>query len=1481
MKRRFLAWLLCAVMLFNNALPVFATEATEHVHSEECGHVPCETCGLYDCEGHTTCTICGALDCEKEHVKCSICNEYDCVKEHKECEICSTVDCTADHAYCEACEKYDCGETHQAEPTTCPDCDAELVEGETHTCPPSCNCGETHDETNADCPLYVAPKTHKEGCTLDADHEGDCVVAPANTCLDCKAEIAEGEEHECELVGPPKCCDYTEVDENGMPVHVGNCPNITPCGTCGQLGHDENNCHACLACLEKADEHTFDAYCTYKCEICGEKHENCPECKSCWNVEGEAHTFGENCKACPACEGVEDAEHKTGCENAPVLCELCGSKVKDVHNEMCPTLCNCEAEEGAEHAETCPLYVEKKWCSCDYNAETFEHATDCQECLGCRGESEEHSADKNCKFKCLGCGNIILDAEADHKEDCVFCIANIEEPVEETQTDDMDYTCPSGFINAAGLIPRPKREKATFNLLKGNAPKDNENVITTKTVTNNGNGQYTLTLESYIEAKTSTENLPVDVVLVLDQSGSMRSCYECGIVACKHNALGQMIVSSVNNSSTKKEYHMWTIVDRNGTNASGIPTYANTNLKDRYNYNEGFSKSGSSLENKIKNDGTVYYFYNPYGAEGYGDVYLVNYCTKCNNWVKYKEHIQGVTASQCNGGQLETGTTSEDGYWGTFMAYDPDERNHIPRRDALKYAVNEFLGKVLEDSQDRNVENNVAIVGFAAETINTGVIAPLGRLYTEDELDNFIIQMENLEAKGITRTDLGMKEASKILNSNAIKYNNHNKVVIVFTDGEPTIESNGPDPIAPGDQIVSYFNKYTANNALAEAQTIKRYATIYTIGIFSGDEGDREKGLPEYNDWTWDQYVGQNDARQDATNRFCHLLSSNYLKATDMINTGEENPSLEESDAGYFISPDDYETLVDAFNRIANNLQEDASLAKLDSTTKVTDIVSPSFIVDVDAVNTREITAHTESYTENKWIDNDDEGSFTDYIVQSGNEISVSNFNFYENRVGVETTTDIGGTITKRYFGKKLVIEIPIKVKPDFLGGNGVLTNDFASGIYTSDGTLIENFEQPTVNIPVKEIVPTFKTGNIYLSQYATVSHIANVGHFSYSDDGETVYTTVDGINNAYVDIEYTITDSEGNSIIYLLEDKTSHSDHGIDNWVRGVGNLDMNPFLTGDTTYKVKAVVTPIHVTSDAAGNNDPIYVANPSDEIEKQILVYKPHITFKDSAMDLGETADYATNNQVINNTEDDAGYGTNIVWKNGSDLANPTEMGPAPILTYTYDPVAADFRAETPVKVTEIYAAAANGYDGNYGHDVKEDENLLPYVTFYREACEFKGCGHSDEAPFTSSSDKPNFYVHLNPFDLIIKKNGADPIDENQSFIFRVEGNGMVLDVIVQGNNSAKVVSLPVGDGEYTVTELIDWSWRYEVANSGSVTQNVDLRNYKAADGPATITFNNTRNNILWLDGDCYCENLWTGTSSISKKEEYTDPTKSTNQ
>ena len=48
-------------------------------------------------------------------------------------------------------------------------------------------------------------------------------------------------------------------------------------------------------------------------------------------------------------------------------------------------------------------------------------------------------------------------------------------------------------------------------------------VTTTKKVTGPVNNQYTLTLESFVEAlvEQTTENTPVDVVLVLDVSGSM------------------------------------------------------------------------------------------------------------------------------------------------------------------------------------------------------------------------------------------------------------------------------------------------------------------------------------------------------------------------------------------------------------------------------------------------------------------------------------------------------------------------------------------------------------------------------------------------------------------------------------------------------------------------------------------------------------------------------------------------------------------------------------------------------------------------------------------------------------------------------------------------------------------------------------------------------------------------------------------------
>lgn len=102
-----------------------------------------------------------------------------------------------------------------------------------------------------------------------------------------------------------------------------------------------------------------------------------------------------------------------------------------------------------------------------------------------------------------------------------------------------------------------------------------------------------------------------------------------------------------------------------------------------------------------------------------------------------------------------------------------------------------------------------------------------------------------------------------------------------------------------------------------------------------------------------------------------------------------------------------------------------------------------------------------------------------------------------------------------------------------------------------------------------------------------------------------------------------------------------------------------------------------------------------------------------------------------------------------------------------------------------------------------------------------------------------------------DLTITKTGAQPIDENQSFIFTVKGEGIELDVVIAGNGKVTIKDLPIGT--YTVTENPDWSWRYDPENDED-EQEITL----TANGENTVSFSNTREKVRWLSGDSYCEN-----------------------
>ena len=127
---------------------------------------------------------------------------------------------------------------------------------------------------------------------------------------------------------------------------------------------------------------------------------------------------------------------------------------------------------------------------------------------------------------------------------------------------------------------------------------------------------------------------------------------------------------------------------------------------------------------------------------------------------------------------------------------------------------------------------------------------------------------------------------------------------------------------------------------------------------------------------------------------------------------------------------------------------------------------------------------------------------------------------------------------------------------------------------------------------------------------------------------------------------------------------------------------------------------------------------------------------------------------------------------------------------------------------------------------------------------------------------------YALHL--FELTIKTSGVKAIDENQTYIYRVCGADahtklVDLTVAIHGDGQATVKNLP--SGEYKVTQVNTWSWRYtpEQTAERSVTLNangtvVEYTQKRAHEGDAG-------NKWKWLNGQHWIDNRWKGVSSSS--------------
>lgn len=209
---------------------------------------------------------------------------------------------------------------------------------------------------------------------------------------------------------------------------------------------------------------------------------------------------------------------------------------------------------------------------------------------------------------------------------------------------------------------------------------------------------------------------------------------------------------------------------------------------------------------------------------------------------------------------------------------DPMGRNDSTKRiDALKAAAKNFLAaakKQNDEIEDPAKQIQVSIVKFAGDKTNQ-----VGNNTYQDGRNryNYSQIMRNLtlcnnaylstlqdvvgsiSPAGATRSDYGMELAQKALGSDSAR-SNAKKVVIFFTDGNPTSYSD--------------YDAEVAGGAINTAKTIKGSgATIYTVGIFSGADSSNPPAKPNGN--------------TQLANRFMHAVSSNYPDAAyDWVSDG-------------------------------------------------------------------------------------------------------------------------------------------------------------------------------------------------------------------------------------------------------------------------------------------------------------------------------------------------------------------------------------------------------------------------------------------------------------------------------------------------------------------------------------------------------------------------------------------------------------------
>ena len=390
-----------------------------------------------------------------------------------------------------------------------------------------------------------------------------------------------------------------------------------------------------------------------------------------------------------------------------------------------------------------------------------------------------------------------------------------------------------------------------------------------------------------------------------------------------------------------------------------------------------------------------------------------------------------------------SGATTQTGVIYTGVLFSQGQT----KMEALQASVSEFVDIIATDATNYRVDHRISVVKYGipnyygsessieegnhttnsytyqnqtySGTFNYTEVV-INRKDPRTEAGNIKNTVNALVAGGSTAADYGMSKARYLLASiPANEFEERSKVVVMFTDGEPTYTNS--------------FNNTVANNTISNAHDLKNSwtnggntynfnATVFSVGVFDNETTN--------------------------IRTYMNRVSSNYPAATSMTNN-----CTQESDEYYF-KAESAGGLTEIFKQIAGA----SGAMSLPAAAIVQDVVSPSFHLNV--ASSGPVTAYapkllscneaTGVYTFEELKEGNLE--LTDGIVTGGSEnklpsnfltvngstIQMSGFNFSEHWCGTEEDPV---THVQTIHGRKIVIKIPVEVN-EGLWGDGMETND-------------------------------------------------------------------------------------------------------------------------------------------------------------------------------------------------------------------------------------------------------------------------------------------------------------------------------------------------------------------------------------------------------------------------------------------------------